>query len=118
MATELPKKITTPDAPPNDRGGEAVVLERLAQRTEPPQMFRVVLLNDDFTPMEFVVYVIQEFFGKDRETATRIMLKIHLEGRGVCGVYSRDVANTKVDQVLQASRYAGHPLQCLIEPVE
>jgi ATP-dependent Clp protease adaptor protein ClpS len=94
------------------------VLERRTQRTKPPQMYQVVLLNDDFTPMEFVVLVIQEFFNKDRETATQIMLKIHLQGKGVCGVFSRDVAATKVDQVLDAARKAGHPLQCLSEPVE
>ena len=98
--------------------GESVVLERLAQRTQPPQMHQVVMLNDDFTPMEFVVLVLQEFFLKDRESATQIMLKIHLDGKGVCGVYTRDVAATKVDQVMDAARKAGHPLQCLSEPVE
>ena len=81
-------------------------------------MYQVVLLNDDFTPMEFVVRVLQEFFNKDRETATQIMLKIHVHGRGVCGVYTRDVAATKVEQVTQAARAAGHPLQCVAEPVE
>lgn len=100
-----------------DEGGE-VVLERVPQKVKPPQMFQVVMLNDDYTPMEFVVVVIQEFFGKDRETATQIMLKIHLDGKGVCGVYSRDVAATKVDQVLDAARQAGHPLQCVSEPIE
>jgi ATP-dependent Clp protease adaptor protein ClpS len=68
--------------------------------------------------MEFVIIVLQELFGKDRETATQIMLKIHLDGRGVCGVYSRDVAATKVEQVLQAAQKAGHPLQAMFEPVE
>jgi ATP-dependent Clp protease adaptor protein ClpS len=81
-------------------------------------MFQVVMLNDDFTPMEFVVMVLQEFFSKDRESATQIMLKIHLDGKGVCGVYSKDVAATKVDQVMDAARKAGHPLQCISEPVE
>ena len=76
------------------------------------------MLNDDYTPMEFVVLVIQQFFGRDIETATQIMLKIHLDGRGVCGVYSKDVAATKVDQVLDAAAKAGHPLQCVSEPVE
>lgn len=119
MATQNPKKPPSPAvSPPSVSNDESVVLERRAQRTEPPQMFQVVLLNDDFTPMEFVVHVIQEFFSKDRETATQIMLKIHLEGKGICGVYSRDVASTKVDQVLQAARAAGHPLQCVSEPVE
>lgn len=118
MASQIPKKPETPAAPPATGSDDAVVLERRTQRVQPPQMYQVVLLNDDFTPMEFVVQVIQEFFSKDRETATQIMLKIHLEGKGVCGVYSRDVASTKVDQVLQAARSAGHPLQCLSEPVE
>ena len=118
MATQNPKKPESPTAPPGVSNDESVVLERRAQRTQPPQMFQVVLLNDDFMPMEFVVHVIQEFFSKDRETATQIMLKIHLEGKGICGVYSRDVASTKVDQVLQAARAAGHPLQCMSEPVE
>ncbi|MGB3071823.1 MAG: ATP-dependent Clp protease adapter ClpS [Ottowia sp.] len=122
MATSNP---TRPPAPPGpnapvqlpDQGGE-VVLERVPQKVKPPQMHQVVMLNDDFTPMEFVVVVIQEFFNKDRETATQIMLKIHLDGKGVCGVYSRDVAATKVDQVMDAARQAGHPLQCISEPVE
>ena len=81
-------------------------------------MYQVVMLNDDYTPMEFVVVVIQEFFSKDMETATQIMLKIHLDGKGVCGVYSKDVAITKVDQVLEAANKAGHPLKCVSEPVE
>ena len=76
------------------------------------------MLNEDYTPMEFVVVSIQEFFGKDRESATQIMLKIHLDGKGVCGVYSQDVAATKVEQVLDAARQAGHPLQCVSEPVD
>ena len=108
------KKVPTPD---RDDGG-SVVLERRTQRTKPPQMFQVLMLNDDFTPMEFVVMVLQEFFSKDRESATQIMLKIHLDGKGVCGIYSKDVAATKVDQVMEAARKAGHPLQCVSEPVE
>jgi ATP-dependent Clp protease adaptor protein ClpS len=103
---------------PDGDGAGSVVLERRTQKVKPPQMYQVVMLNDDYTPMEFVVVVIQEFFGKDLESATQIMLKIHLEGRGVCGVYSKDVAATKVDQVLEAAQKAGHPLQCLSEPVE
>lgn len=95
-----------------------MVLERRTARVQPPQMFQVVMLNDDYTPMEFVVVVIQEFFGKDLEAATQIMLKIHLDGKGVCGVYSKDVAATKVDQVLDAAHKAGHPLKCISEPVE
>jgi ATP-dependent Clp protease adaptor protein ClpS len=68
--------------------------------------------------MEFVVMVLQQFFSKDRETATQIMLKIHLDGKGVCGVFSKDVAASKVDQVMDAANQAGHPLQCLSEPID
>ena len=122
MATTTPKKPPTTPGPivpaQQPGGGDSVVLERVPLKVKPPQMYQVVMLNDDYTPMEFVVVVIQEFFGKDRETATQIMLKIHLDGRGVCGVYSQDVAATKVEQVLQAAQKAGHPLQATFEPVE
>ncbi|MHB1200240.1 MAG: ATP-dependent Clp protease adapter ClpS [Polaromonas sp.] len=122
MASKSPRapiKAPAPVGRPDDgNGGDAVVLERRPQKTKPPQMYQVVLLNDDYTPMEFVVVVIQEFFNKDRETATQIMLKIHLEGKGVCGVFSRDVAATKVDQVTEAAQKNGHPLQCVSEPIE
>lgn len=119
MATKPPSSPRAPAVhrPVPDDGG-SVVLERRAQKAKPPQMYRVLMLNDDYTPMEFVIVVLQEFFSKDRETATQIMLKIHLDGKGVCGVYSRDVAATKVDQVLDAALQAGHPLQCVSEPVE
>ena len=80
-------------------------------------MYQVVLLNDDFTPMEFVVAILQEYFSKDRREATQIMLKVHNEGRGVCGVFSRDIASTKVELVLAQARDAGHPLQCVMEEV-
>ena len=115
MATQPNQPILPPQAP---GGSDAVVLERKTLRTQPPKMHQVVLLNDDFTPMEFVVLVLQEYFNKDREAATQIMLKIHIEGRGVCGVFTHDVAMSKVEQVLQAARQHGHPLQCLSEPVE
>ena len=119
MATKPPTPApVAPKTRPKVEDGGSVVLERRAQRTKPPQMYQVVMLNDDYTPMEFVVVVIQEFFNKDRETATQIMLKIHLDGKAICGVYSRDVAATKVDQVQDAARQAGHPLQCVSEPVE
>ena len=122
MATKIPKipKISQPKPArvPDVEDDGVVVLERRTQKTRPPSMYQVVMLNDDYTPMEFVVQVIQEFFSKDLETATQIMLKIHLDGRGVCGVYSRDVAATKVDQVMEAANKAGHPLQCVSEPLE
>ena len=125
MATKPPKApapaatpYTQPARPEDGQGGNSVVLERRTQKVKPPQMYQVILLNDDYTPMEFVVLVIQEFFNKDLETATQIMLKIHLDGKGVCGVFSKDVAATKVDQVTEAARKNGHPLQCICEPVE
>ena len=113
-----PAPPPTPVPPRRDAGDGAVVVERKRARTKPPGLYQVVLLNDDYTPMEFVVVVIQEFFNKDRETATQIMLKIHLDGKAVCGIYSRDVAATKVEQVQAAARQAGHPLQCVSEPAE
>lgn len=119
MATKSPVIPQVPPVQqPNQDDGGAVVLERRTQKVQPPQMYQVVMLNDDYTPMEFVVVVIQEFFGKDMEAATQIMLKIHLDGRGICGVYSKDVAATKVDQVLDAAAKAGHPLKCISEPVD
>ena len=94
------------------------VLEARRAKTKPPPMFKVMILNDDYTPMDFVVMVLQKFFALSREKATQVMLKVHREGMGVCGVYSKDVAATKVDQVLEAAHKSGHPLQCLSEPVE
>ncbi len=90
-------------------------LEAQRSKLSPPPMFKVMLLNDDYTPMEFVVLVIQKFFGLTRERATQIMLKVHREGIGVCGVYPRDVATTKVQQVAAYSRKHQHPLQCVME---
>ena len=88
-----------------------------AQRSKlgPPKMYKVVLLNDDFTPMDFVIYVLQKFFTLDREQATRIMLKVHNEGRGVCGIFPRDIAATKVEQVIAFARQHQHPLACIME---
>ena len=87
-------------------------------RAAPPPMYQVVLLNDDYTPMEFVVSVLQKFFGKGIEEAERIMLQVHHEGRGVCGVYPRDIAASRIAQVAQYARARQHPLQCIMEPVE
>jgi len=115
MPDDTPKSPKPPKGPAPDRGQGAVVAERKTAKTEPPRMFQVVLLNDDYTPMEFVVMVLQEYFKRDLETATQIMLKVHKEGRGVCGVYTKDVAATKVELVLTAARRGGHPLQCIME---
>jgi ATP-dependent Clp protease adaptor protein ClpS len=91
------------------------VLEAKRSKTKPPPMFKVMILNDDYTPMEFVVIVLQKFFALTREKATQIMLKVHREGMGVCGVYSKDVAATKVDQVRSYAKQHQHPLQCMME---
>ena len=112
---EPPAPPPKPLAQPRRGDSGAVVVERKTARTKPPQLYRVVLLNDDYTPMEFVVMVLQQYFKRDLEAATLIMLKIHHEGRGVCGVYTQDVAATKVELVSAAARRAGHPLQCIME---
>jgi ATP-dependent Clp protease adaptor protein ClpS len=82
---------------------------------KPPPMYMVLLLNDDFTPMDFVVVVLEKFFGLSREQSTQVMLKVHREGKGACGVYPRDVAATKVEQVSEFSRRHQHPLACVME---
>jgi ATP-dependent Clp protease adaptor protein ClpS len=91
------------------------VLEAQKSKLKPPSMFKVMLLNDDYTPMEFVVLVLQKFFDMTRERATQVMLKVHREGIGICGVYPRDVAATKVQQVGAYARKHQHPLQCVME---
>lgn len=94
---------------------QGTVLEREKTEVVPPPLFKVLLLNDDFTPMEFVVAVLQRFFSLDFEQANRVMLKVHTEGRGVCGIYPQDLAATKVDLVLGFARKHQHPLQCVME---
>ncbi|MGH8707721.1 MAG: ATP-dependent Clp protease adapter ClpS [Burkholderiales bacterium] len=91
------------------------LLEAQRSKLQPPPMFKVMLLNDDYTPMEFVVLVLQKFFGMTRERATQVMLKVHREGIGVCGVYPHDIASTKVQQVAAYARRHQHPLQCVME---
>ena len=116
MSARKPKiPETKPSGSVLDEGQESVVVERKTAKIQPPKLYQVVLLNDDFTPMEFVVMVLQEYFNRDIETAMQIMLKVHHEGRGVCGVFTKDVASTKVDLVTAASRRSGHPLQCIME---
>jgi ATP-dependent Clp protease adaptor protein ClpS len=94
---------------------ELTVVKTETAKPKPPAMYKVILLNDDYTPMEFVVDVIQRFFSKTREQATQIMLKVHTEGSGVCGVYPQDIAETKLNQVMGYAREHQHPLQCTIE---
>ena len=84
-------------------------------RTKKPSLYRVLLLNDDYTPMEFVVHILERFFNRSREQATRIMLHVHQKGVGLCGVYTYEVAETKVAQVLDLAKRHEHPLQCVME---
>ena len=97
------------------RSKEGTVLETRKARVKPPPMFKVILLNDDYTPMEFVVIVLQKFFSMSREKATQVMLKVHRDGLGVCGLYSKDIATTKVEQVVSYAKKHQHPLQCVME---
>jgi ATP-dependent Clp protease adaptor protein ClpS len=102
------------------RGGErgtpgTAVITKTKPQTKRPSLYRVLLLNDDYTPMEFVVHVLERFFNKDREAATRIMLHVHHHGIGECGVYTYEVAETKVTQVMDFARKHQHPLQCVME---
>ncbi|BAU57512.2 ATP-dependent Clp protease adapter ClpS [Halorhodospira halochloris] len=90
-------------------------VEATRPQAKSPPLYRVVLLNDDFTPMDFVVEVLQRFFQMDRNQATQVMLHVHTRGKGVCGVYSRDVAETKVSQVNDYAREHEHPLLCTME---
>ena len=97
------------------RQREDAVLDAKKAQVKQPPMFKVLLLNDDYTPMDFVVVVLQKFFALSREKATQIMLKVHREGIGVCGVYPKDVAATKVEQVKSYAKQHQHPLQCVME---
>ncbi len=92
-----------------------VVVEEAAPEVKQPPLYRVVLLNDDYTPMEFVVEVLERFFQMDRESATRVMLEVHMKGKGVCGVFTYEIAETKVAQVVGYSRDNQHPLMCTLE---
>ncbi len=104
MSTEHPEDLD-----------DLVVQEARPKLAKPP-LYKVILLNDDYTPMEFVVAILEKFFRLDRESATRVMLQVHQTGMGVCGVFSREIAETKVQQVTEYSQENEHPLQCTMEP--
>ena len=103
-----------PQLPDHDRG---LALEEARPKLKKPPLFRVLLLNDDYTPMEFVVEVLEQVFGMDRQNATRIMLEVHTQGKGVCGVYTYEIAETKVAQVSSFVEQQQHPLLCTLEEV-
>ena len=98
-----------------EEGDHGMAVEEARPRLKKPPLYRVVLLNDDYTPMEFVVLVLERFFNKNQEEATRIMLHVHQKGVGVCGVFTYEVAETKVQQVMDLAKQHQHPLQCTLE---
>ena len=99
----------------DESDGRTGIVTKTRPKTKKPSLYKVLLLNDDYTPMEFVVHVLEKYFNKGREDATRIMLQVHQKGVGICGVYTYEVAETKVTQVIDFSRQHGHPLQCTME---
>ena len=110
-----PNEPQGPIGPGGDDDGGLGIATKTRVRTKKPSMYRVLILNDDYTPMEFVVLILERFFNKSREQATRIMLHVHQKGVGVCGVYTYEVAETKVAQVMDMARRNEHPLQCTME---
>jgi ATP-dependent Clp protease adaptor protein ClpS len=98
-----------------DRGIGTGIITKTRPKTKKPSLYKVLILNDDYTPMEFVVHVLERFFGKAREEAVQIMLHVHRHGVGICGVYTFEVAETKVAQVIELARRHQHPLQCTME---
>ena len=116
-----PKRLAVFGAGSNSHGDDddnrtgTAIITKTKTRTKRPNLYRVLLLNDDYTPMEFVVHVLERFFNKNREDATQIMLHVHHNGVGECGVYTYEVAETKVTQVMDFARKHQHPLQCVME---
>jgi len=113
LGTVIPVGMSDPSDPPgqDDADGSVVIKEKVKR----PSLYKVLLLNDDYTTMEFVVHVLQSIFGKTIEEAQAIMLKIHHEGAGICGVYTFEVAETLVNKVQKLARQHGHPLRCELE---
>jgi len=106
-----------PDKKDNDEGNgtNTGLITKTRPKTKKPSLYRVILLNDDYTPMEFVIWVLQRFFNKNSDDAMQIMLHVHQNGVGICGIYSYEVAESKVTEVLDAARQNQHPLQCTME---
>ena len=110
IITSMAQKDSTKDG-----GGNTSVITRTEPKTKKPSLYKVLLLNDDYTPMEFVVHVLQTFFAKSAEEATRVMLHVHQKGVGICGVYTFEIAETKVTQVMDFAKKHQQPLQCTME---
>ena len=102
-------------SPGQDQGDTGVALEEARPKLKKPPMYKVIMLNDDYTSMEFVVHVLEKFFSLNRPTATRIMLEVHTQGKGVCGIFTHEIAETKVSQVNAYARDNQHPLLCTLE---
>ena len=100
---------------PNGPGNDTGILTKTKTRTQRPPLYKVMLLNDDYTPMEFVIHVLKAFFQMDTDQATRVMLHVHQKGVGVCGIFTYEVAETKVTQVMDFAQKNQHPLQCTLE---
>lgn len=115
----LSATMSGPNGPSKDNDGDenerSGIVTKTRPKTKRPSLYKVLLLNDDYTPMEFVVHVLQRYFNKQRDEAERIMLHVHQKGVGVCGVYTFEVAETKVTQVMDFARANHHPLQCTME---
>ncbi len=112
----LPARLADDDRRKRSDGGAGTaIITKTKPQTKRPSLYRVLLLNDDYTPMEFVVHILERFFNKDREAATQIMLHVHQHGIGECGIFTYEVAETKVTQVMDFARKHQHPLQCVME---
>ena len=114
-AAPVPKMTNDDNRNGAGSGPSTSVITKVKPKTKRPNLYRVLILNDDYTPMEFVVLVLQRFFRMDMEAATRVMLHVHQKGVGVCGIFSYEVAETKVSQVIDFARQNQHPLQCMLE---
>src|ERR1051326_2594639 len=115
VGTDEPKSMGPGRGDPGDRGIGTGIVTKTRPKTKKPSLYKVLILNDDYTPMEFVVHVLERFFAKPREEAVQIMLHVHRHGVGICGVYTFEVAETKVAQVIELARRHQHPLQCTME---
>ena len=100
---------------PTRNPDDGLIVEKARPKLKPPRMYKVLLLNDDYTPMDFVVHILEVFFAMDREKATQIMLHVHTRGKGICGVYTHEIAETRVAQVNEYAREHQHPLMCAME---
>jgi ATP-dependent Clp protease adaptor protein ClpS len=114
-AASAPRMSNDENRHPGTGGPSTSVITKVKPKTKRPNLYRVLILNDDYTPMEFVVHVLEKFFQKDVEAATKIMLHVHHHGIGECGVFTYEIAETKVTQVMDFARKHQHPLQCVME---